>query len=379
MLARVPHSAVVTLFALVACYWTDNAAVAEDMIPGSSRYDGFTVATFNAGLARGALPYADERLTLIGDAVRDLAVDAICLQEVWSDADTQALISAAEPVYPYAFRKRTDSTSQRAARCGLFTTLGLDRCVKSNRSNNGVPVFDCVEGACKPDYQALGDDCQRCLAANPDKAWRCATGLFRADEYVYGGRNGLLLLSRWPIEQAEYRPFDAALVRRGVISATIAGRTIHCTHLTAPLESVPYPDDRSFGGYVDEQAAQVEAITDTAPSDRCEIVLGDTNNGPSTGALDGYLADIYAMFKASGFVEAWPDRRCTYCENNPLTGNYGDLHLDHIFYRGCEAMGPPFYDVILDQAVRIEVDGQVRSIRLSDHYGLSSGWASAPR
>jgi endonuclease/exonuclease/phosphatase family metal-dependent hydrolase len=335
---------------------------------------GFSVATFNTGLAHGAIPYADERRELMAGALGEMATDVLCLQEVWTDEDAEAIASAVKSAYPFAYRTKTAGRSPKAARCGLFKALKLDRCVKSRCASEGISILECVNGICRDRYEALGEACQRCLASNPDQSWRCASDLFRSDEFVYEGANGLMLLSRHRIERPKFTSFDTVLIKRGVISATIKGRSIFCTHLTVDLDAVPYPHGRSYGSFREEQADQLDWIASVAPTDRCTIVLGDFNNGPSSESLTGELAEHYASMLAKGFVEPWSSRRCTFCSDNPLAGSQDDLQLDHILFRQCPEGEIPRYSRILDRAHELEAGGSVREIRLSDHYGLRLDW-----
>jgi hypothetical protein len=195
----------------------------------------FSVATFNTGLAHGAVPFASQRRALLAEALNALATDVLCLQEVWTDEDAEALISALIPVYPFSYRMKTEATSPKAAKCGLFKALKLNRCVKSKCTSQGTSVFECVQGECEEAYEALGADCQRCLAANSNHAWRCASGLFRANEYVYGGRNGLLLLSRHKIERSQYIPGGEAARYNRILDQVVeleAGGKVHETRLS---------------------------------------------------------------------------------------------------------------------------------------------------
>lgn len=338
----------------------------------------FSVATFNTGLAHGAIPFADERRVLIIDALNAMTTDVLCLQEVWTDEDADDIVSALSAVYPYSFRIKTRADSPRSAKCGLFKALKLDGCVNSKCTRKGISVIECVSEACKEPYEALGEECQRCLAANSDEGWRCTSEMFRENEYVYGGRNGLLLLSRHRIERPKYTSFDTRLVKRGVISATIADRSVFCTHLTADLASVPYPGGRSYASFKEEQADQLDWIASVAPADGCTVILGDFNTGPSSETLSGVLPEHFASILAEDFVEPWSTRRCTFCKDNPLAGVQDDLQLDHIIFRHCPGEMNSGYSRVLDGAYELKVMGKAHDIRLSDHYGLRLDWETEP-
>jgi len=365
-----------SLLPAVAACASGTAAVKNppSVLADAPESGGFSVATFNAGLAHGAIPFVDERRTLIADTLNELATDVLCLQEVWTDEDAAALILAVKPAYPFSFRMETTGNSPKTAKCGLFKALKLNDCVESQCTRKGTSVFECVEGPCKERYEALGDECRLCLAANPDQSWRCASGLFRSDEFVYDGSNGLLLLSRHRIERPKYTAFDTVLIKRGVISATIAGRTVICTHLTADLAAVPYPGGRSYSSFKEEQADQLAWIATASPTDGCVIVLGDFNTGPASETLTGEHPEHYASILAEGFIEPWSARRCTLCRDNSLAGSPGDLQIDHILVRQCADGDSLRYSRILDRVHDLGKAGGAHEAPLSDHYGLRLDW-----
>jgi len=331
--------------------------------------DVFSLVTYNAGLAHGAVALAEERLPHVVEALSKVRADVVCLQEVWTDEDAREVASALSGTYPYFFRETTEDTSPKKVKCGLWSTLMLDRCVKNECTKKGISAEACVQSACKERYDALDDSCKLCLAGNTTSAWRCA--FLGAQEYTSKGRNGLLLLSRHPLEQVQYTSFDTALVKRGMISATVAGTavSVHCTHLTADLATVPYPAQRAVTSWAEEQAQQLQLLADAAAGDGCDIVLGDLNTGPQSAALTGELPDHFAKLADNGLAEPWPERVCTWCEDNPLGSGEHELQLDHILLDSACA-GEARYQRILDQPLSLAVDGEQLDTRLSDHYGL---------
>src|SRR6185503_15602748 len=50
---------------------------------------GLLFASYNAGLAHGAVPFADERVQPIIDELVDSPADVLCMQEVWTDDDAE--------------------------------------------------------------------------------------------------------------------------------------------------------------------------------------------------------------------------------------------------------------------------------------------------
>ncbi|MDQ3370506.1 MAG: hypothetical protein M3680_34235, partial [Myxococcota bacterium] len=62
------------------------------------------VVTFNAGLAVGVLPYATERLPRVVEALAALDVDLLHVQELWLDAQWEALRTGVAARLPHAVR-----------------------------------------------------------------------------------------------------------------------------------------------------------------------------------------------------------------------------------------------------------------------------------
>ena len=55
------------------------------------------IATFNAGLL-DTVGWVPERRPLVNEAVAALDADVVCMQEVWQDADWDALVESNEDV-----------------------------------------------------------------------------------------------------------------------------------------------------------------------------------------------------------------------------------------------------------------------------------------
>ena len=347
----------ISLSAVVSICATGDVAVAE----GS-----FKLATFNAGLVRGGVALVDERLPHIAPALQAADADVLCLQEVWGDDDYEELRAALAKTHPHAFRQRTEKGSGLWFSCNPFKLLSLDRCVDSQCTPNGVSAEECVQKACKEPYDALSDGCIICLAANTESPTRC---IFRANEYVQGGRNGLALFSKHPITDARFQVFNSALVNRGLIRATVAGRAIACTHLSSDLTTVPYPPGHPWSSWREEQTAQIETVINTLPTTGCRIVLGDLNASQDAGRIRPELDGTLAAFSERGFREPWPSPECTWCPPpaNPLASGREEKQYDHILANGC---GTPQYRRILDQPLEVTYGGRAQTTRLSDHFGL---------
>jgi endonuclease/exonuclease/phosphatase family metal-dependent hydrolase len=323
--------------------------------------------TYNVGLAHGAVALADERLPLLPGALEQTGADVVCLNEVWTDDDYESIQAGLQAAYPYSFRERTTDSSWPKLQCLPWTVYSLDKCVKASCTPKGISAEECVRGACKAKYDALSDGCKFCIAANAASPLNCV--IWGAHDFAYEGRNGLALFSRYPISKATYTPFDTVMIKRGVITATIEGLRVQCTHMSSDLVVVPYPEDSAFAGWQEEQAAQVEVITRVA-REGCTVLMGDLNTGPTVGTIKGEVPSTYEALQEAGYGEGWTAPRCTFCKENPLAGAPSDLWLDHVMYKDCPSWTPR-YERVLDGAIQITPsEGDTLTTRTSDHYGL---------
>ena len=343
---------------------------------------GLVFATYNAGLAHGAVPFADERVAPIAEALRDSDADVLCLQEVWTDADARAIIEGARSTYPYFFREATTSDTSELFACdpsqwGALSTMNT--CVTTACTPSGISAFECAADQCAAEWDALDDNCKLCLAANTTSPTSCAASV--APMYGNDGRNGIVLMSRLPMENVTYTPFDTYVIKRGLIEADISGMHVQCTHMTADLGVVPYPDQGNFTSWREEHAAQVALMASRASGFRRTVMMGDLNTGPASAGVDGELPDNFQSLLDADYVDTWTsDQVCTYCQANPLVcsnpgGCEGGLNsrLDHVLLRGVESDVRLSFERFLDDPITIiDAEGASHDGRLSDHYGVTA-------
>jgi endonuclease/exonuclease/phosphatase family metal-dependent hydrolase len=339
-----------------------------------------TYATFNAGLAHGAVPFADERVAPITDMLARLDADVVCLEEVWTDDDANAILAGTGDAFPYHFRQVTQNDASEWLACGPTQWLDLYRlnsCVKDKCTPDGVSVFECVKDQCAPQYAQIDDTCKLCLAANPDSPAKCAA--WKAPMYGSDGRNGLLLLSRRPIDNVTYTAYDTAVVKRGLIHAEISGQAIQCTHMSADLDMVPYPKGRRFSSWGEEHAAEVEMLKQQA-GERCTLLIGDLNAGPASPGVTAELGGNYDEVVGAGYVDHnTHSPACTFCGDNPLVcsnpgrcGGYSS-RIDHVLFHGCPDKMGATYSRFADDKIQVTDDqGVPHDARTSDHYGLKA-------
>jgi endonuclease/exonuclease/phosphatase family metal-dependent hydrolase len=358
----------------------------------------FRVATFNAGLAVGYLPYAEERAPLVVDALAEAPVDLLCVQEVWLERHWQALLSAASPRLPHAHRLAPAPGAAAGATCARAELEPLAACARQHcASLRAGGLGGCVLQHCADDARRLSSGCLNCLISNPVGAVEpiinaCTApeappGVVRrtpsprrdADVVAYGGSFGTGILSREPLADADALVFDATLNPRAALYArlrTPALGELHvvCTHLTPALASplggrAPAAEQRE---QIDRLLPWIEAKTGGRGA---VVLLGDFNDGPRAGrTIEAVLPDHYAKLVAAGFQNPYasrPDVRCSFCADNPLNGGSGSRGalIDHVLLRGYN--GGVIAEPFLREPIELEIGGKRVRSAYSDHYGVA--------
>ena len=141
-------------------------------------------------------------------------------------------------------------------------------------------------------------DCQTCAAGNIGlgdvdaivNAWLTETRKMNS----YEGENGLLSLSKFPIQNARFERLSSFLTTRGILLADIEGIKVGCTHLTARLSNPVYNGE--YLGYESENGVQVErvmALMTAEDTPRVKVLIGDFNTGPAVGGLSAELPENF--------------------------------------------------------------------------------------
>lgn len=377
-MARISSFVVVSAFALLAVGCGDDKEKAGPSI---------TVATFNAGLADGFVPYARERAPLI---MRDLpkeVLDVLCVEEVWTQDDWDDLTDAAKDQWPHTFRR--DNEPSEATTCDVGELDALETCV--NDKCPDVPVDQlstCALEECRPEFAPLSKGCTQCLISQignsiADIKMTCETGGAGGSTYAYDGSFGTGILSKYEIEDTDSLLFESTANRRSALYAHIEGTPVgdlhvFCTHLTANLTDVPYAGDAD--SWEDEQATQIDELlkwVDKKAGDSPRIILlGDFNTGPELGDITSELPKNYKKFEKAGlddFYTTQDDVTCSFCTENPLISDEqegaGPL-IDHVLLKGegLTGKGAQFMRTPID----ITFEDEPVTTAYSDHYGVSA-------
>jgi endonuclease/exonuclease/phosphatase family metal-dependent hydrolase len=345
-----------------------------------------TLVSFNAALGVGLAPYAEQRLDAIERDLPELGADVVCLQEVWQPENIERITTALASRYPHSLR-----SVRAAAGAGMSCTTSeaalLSSCLSDNCADveaDGLPL--CAIASCAEPFTQVSMGCQQCIAANQSAMdIENLAALCAADDgaaAAYRDQSGLVILSRHPLEDIGYQPFESSLGDRGLLSgrlhtAFMGDVDVHCTHLAATLSEVPYTGP--YGSWQGERLRQIEQmlarVAGTRPAAGSALLLGDMNCGPSTALAEAASPDAYLQIADAGFEDPYVDAdgRCTFCQNNPLNGLVTDPDegalLDHVLVSAPE-MPTASAMRVLDEVISFDSgDGPVDTAH-SDHYGV---------
>lgn len=296
------------IISLVSC----GGGMSSDSNKDAGSTDALTVTTYNTGLATGFIDHATGRQPKIIEALNSLESDVVCLQEVWSDTDRDAIISGVSANYPHSYNYQTEQVVGNSPSSCFGTTavagLGANfdallapvlSCYVANCATSGTSLPDCIAptGACYNDYLSLylgNPECVETLQANialsGDLNTFIGTSLAADVDYAYNGRNGLLLLSKTALSNTDSIDFVAGTNKRNALYATVTkGGVDHhvaCTHLTADMGS--------------SAAYTRNAYVTSAAADATAFAILQEIAGPNTyDALQGGLATMKATLNAS--------------------------------------------------------------------------------
>lgn len=314
--------------------------------------DTFTAVTYNVSVAPGVIPQATPRIPHVAEAVSDIEFDAICIQEAWPSEATDAIVSALElpkeNVFTADTSGRNDSGGNKCTRREVRPMLA---CVRKNCSHvHPEETTKCAMKRCRG--TALGmylfaRECLNCLIASVGKSAdeiykTCVRG--GGASRVYGGNNGMILASKYPLTNRTVVHLPASGANRVALVADAVlpdGSMVHlgCTQLSSPAVTSPtHPD---FYDWEDEQIAQFNMVDRAilkSDSGAPIILMGDF--GFSVGKPDTKLY--------SANIETWQHierlgwwsptmhtegMMCNKCAGNNLLKSSKNWHTSHVLIR----------------------------------------------
>jgi endonuclease/exonuclease/phosphatase family metal-dependent hydrolase len=345
---------------------------------GGGGGETFTFATYNVGLAAGFVPYTPERAPEVASALSSFEADAICLQEVWTQADIDAIKAATATSFPYAVNEfTTEDGATGDPACTEEEVAPLEACALEFCAETD-DLTGCVLSYCSAEFDALSDVCTECAAANiglDDVEAIIEVCLTGSGTFTWGGQNGLLLLLKDEPTTTEYLSMPSWLVQRGVLYAEVNGVHVGCTHLAAVLGAPAYTGE-DYASYEAENLAQAQAalaFLDDRAAGGPRALLGDLNTSPAlAGGLTAEVPETWGAIAAAGWFDANVAASapfCTWCAENSLTKSPDSRAIDHILVQGMTSDAPAR---IFDGEVTITgLEGDV-SVPLSDHFGFQA-------
>jgi len=434
MMRRVIHQILIAgLFglALASCSSDEN----DEQSPIE---DTYIIDTFNIGLAGSFVPFEQQRLQPVMEAVASLNSDVVCVQEVWRKRDKEKLAEIAKANFPYAvwfehdFDTEVDDPADAHGMvppapteppCGVQGTKEkfeavlqclLDNCSTLPGQREGkVTTATCAEEKCFVEAASLlagAEQDKRCygcaVTSLPEDTLgrieeKCTTNPKAA--LAFDGQSGVMILSRHPLINAEDWVLPATWNRRVILRATAklpAGEVdVYCNHLAPVFFDVAFPYTGDYGdgktgpdAWAAEQKLQAEKLHAWLlkySADRQAIVLGDFNaslefreNGRMVTRAEG--PETVTLLQQH-YTEAIPPDyppACTFCSSNVLTGltkEWESAWVDHIFLHGISDQSIlSAQRTLLDNTIRIENEGEELWVPVSDHYGMRAAIRLSP-
>jgi endonuclease/exonuclease/phosphatase family metal-dependent hydrolase len=422
-----------------------DASTAEEQVSNGQlvKFD-----TFNLYLAGAFAPFEAERRDKLIAAIANLDSDIVCLQEAWAGSDKQLIANAAQSTFPnvvmFTDNLETpvdDPTDQNGNTPATPTTAPCQaqeqadkleatlQCVMANcstipGSEDGKPTStSCAATQCTSEAAALmmGSDADK-------KCYGCAATLLPTDTIkqirekcttdphaglAFDGQAGVMLLSKFPLENGEQRVIPGTWNRRIIVRATAkltngASLDVYCNHLPSIFYDQVFPYTGDYGnGNTDYKGWEAELMLDaqklvtwveTKTGTGRAIVLGDFNASPQIDAQniepDGATAYAFLTGKLTEALPSGFTPACTYCgkSGNVLAaggpGGIGpNTWIDHIFMKNMDVAAVKAYARTFTEAtVPIPADdagdGGSSSwpsmVTLSDHYGVHTEITIAP-
>ncbi len=332
------------------------------------------VATYNMGLATGYVPYAEERRDQVTAAVANSDADIICLTEVWFDDNIEYVTNALSETFPHQYHNVEEVEVGSEAACTEEEGAPLMECALANDCPSATDLGQCVLTNCLDEYNALPPACGQCLAANlglgdiNEIFVACTTS---STEWLYDGHNGVMLVSKKPMENKKYMGLNTWLIVRAALYAEIDGVQILCTHLASDVGIEYGGDFESLDAEHKDQVDTLIAEMNTNNLQGPQIISGDLNAGPLVGNLESERPDNYSAFADNGYDDAncsSDEPFCTWCADNLISNDPVNTAIDHVMVRQATTTNPVR---LFDETITIESeeDGTL-DVHMSDHFGI---------
>jgi Domain of unknown function (DUF4397) len=381
----------------------------------------------------GVWAMEEPRRQFLRQVVPEIDADVLFVSDVWSDVDKQAFIDGAKESFPHSMFAATDLSSPindprdvdgnvptpyEAAPCAPVLgeiEAALD-CVRDHCTNGGAEsstmvttdTTDCMTSHCFAELLALGLEegaaCRSCMAtflqsyqSIGETRDQCETN--PEARFAYLGKTGTLILSKYPLEDAEFNLLPSTSWRSVVLGATLMleGSTpvdVYGGNLTYYSEDcLTHPYSGNYGNgagcpeaFLEEQLLQADRIVSwiderSTRLRRPTVVALDTDTGLAYGqTLTERNPEVFAVFDAAmgRAVAQGYEPACTFCGDNPLVTSGSTTTADstwtqHLFLQNIPITSVVSTDRFLTEALYDQVDGDSSyKIPPSYYYGIRS-------
>lgn len=382
-------------------------------------------------------PYLRERTAAAPEATREFPADVLCISQVMRTEDKAAIAQSSAGAFPYNYWAETDLQSEpsdpRAADGSVPARPDSPPCGTADLEEQARRIADCVAAQCSTvagsDEGYLSDGgcaVQSCvtefsqLLFGDDAAKRCFscvlyTGMSERIRdivpgcsqdpragFAFEGKNGMLILSRYPLSGTDAWVLPSTAWREVVLSATVSppGASpvdVHCVTLQGPHNSVTQPytglysagqgNDQAWSEESKLQARRtVERVLQRSGS-RPAVIWGDFYVGPEVtadgaAALVGVIPEAFQVL-SDAFREAVPEGYgpvCTTCGENPI--NDGSADWPSAWTAHVQTLNVPVTTTLRTERFAVELVTEVEKagtspteileIPVSPRYGLVS-------
>ena len=349
------------------------------------------LGTYNGGIARNFVDYAEERIAPMTAHLGEHSFDALCVQEFWAQPEQTALTAAFSDM-PHTFMLEPMPECPADAPEAACTDEEMDplqACLEAQCADETPETLvGCATTNCAAEVGGLSGGCLGCVSSNLGGTIEEIRGACTGGDqacWAYGGAFGTMILSKHAIAESEARVFDSSLNRRAALYAKLTDTPmgevhVFCTHLSAVFADIPYPGEE--GTWETEQRAQIDGlrafIDEKAPQGQM-VVMGDFNCGPELPNIEGEAAANYDAL-VEGYAVRYAERddaECTFCSTNSLVhaDSADDSHsvlLDHILLRGFPDDMTISTDRFMDESFQLDLDSGPIEAHYSDHFGVET-------
>lgn len=364
-----------------------------------------SVVTYNLAIAPGINILSSARTPRLVDAIQQelRGNDVLCLQEVWPYETLERIAASFRHSHPHAFSADTRGEGETGLdRCGRNEVEDMLSCAR--RQCAGVPAEDatiCALRQCATSFRKMhifewiekrlfgrNTSCFNCLVASVGKSIgeieRACVNSRSGDSKVYGGANGVMLLSRYPLFDAEEIRLPSSGANRVALLARVElprGQVeLACTHLSSN-EPVS-PMHPAFATWNKERGTQFGMIADRmvarAKDDTPMLIIGDMNFGPGRGPdISPYGEANWEEAVQRGFASAVvlaETPLATFPAGNMVSRSPDSFLVDHALFQPEDAIAPVCAELVFTKPVRI---GGAWT-NLSDHVGVRAKFRLKP-